>query len=597
MANKTLILCVSAMLSLAAKAQNTYFATGFDEGIPSSFTLHDNDGRTPSTDMQKLGFAVGTPWITTEEGDEGNKVACSTSWYKNAGQSDDWMVTGAIAVESDKATLEWRSRASDKDYRDGFSVYISEKGTDISDFDKAAPALRVTKETFEWTKHSISLAEYKGKTIYVAFVNDSKDKTCLYLDDLFAGVPSSVGIKALDRVSRLYGDVPVNAIVSATGDKAINGFTVGLRYGSTTSEQHFDQTLKPGEETSVALDAKMAIQRNATVPYELWIKAEGDSTGVSGKVSAYPWKIVVEEVTGTWCGYCVGGLATMKTMNEKHPDTFVGIALHNSTPTWPDAMAAGVEDYHDALFSRMGFSGYPNCVLNRNSMFNVNPTQMETYHNAILNSMKNNCGVQLQASYNAQTGMIEASTDIYFTENVDGSKYGLAYVLIENNVHRTHEELGIPENQASGYDQNNYYAGGGYGPMGGFENLPSTVPAEQMWYDDVARKIYPDFDGYRSVLPEDAKEGEKYTDSRSLDIPSNVLERENVELAVLLLDKNGIVANADKVAIDGLTTGIAGVTATFPDHDGACYNLSGMRISKPTKGIYISGGKKIAVGK
>lgn len=51
MKKNVIIACTALLLAGSAKAQITYFSTGFDEGMPSAFTLHDVDGRTPSTDM------------------------------------------------------------------------------------------------------------------------------------------------------------------------------------------------------------------------------------------------------------------------------------------------------------------------------------------------------------------------------------------------------------------------------------------------------------------------------------------------------------------------------------------------------------------
>ena len=36
--------------------------------------------------------------------------------------------------------------------------------------------------------YEISLREYEGKTIHIAFVNDSEDKATLYIDDITVGV-------------------------------------------------------------------------------------------------------------------------------------------------------------------------------------------------------------------------------------------------------------------------------------------------------------------------------------------------------------------------------------------------------------------------
>ena len=595
--------CAAMLATCGMSAQDTYFATNFNDGIPSSFTLHDVDQRTPSIDMQKLGFAVGTSWIATTEPDaDDNQVACSTSWYKNAGTSNDWMITGAIMIKSEKAVLRWRSRASDKDYRDGMAVYISEKGTAAGDFDTSAPIYSAKKENYAWTEHSISLSAYKGKTIYIAFVNNSTDANCLYVDDIFVGVPSKVNMTLdLGRVIKEYGDINISGKAFATDGLSHNGFTIGYRVNGNTVEQTFNEPIAAEGATSFTLDTPLHIDRNQTVKYEAWIKCDGDSTGVTGKTSAYPLKLVSEEVTGTWCGYCVRGIVGMKNMREKYPDTFIGIAIHNdSNPKWPDAMAAGVEDYHDYVYSSCGITGYPHCVFSRNPNYSIDPGDMEKYYKAIMDATENNTGIELKAAYNSMTGKIDATADVYFAQKQTGTDYRLAYVIIENSVHRTHADLGLEPNEPSGYDQNNYYADNAQGAMGGFESLPSTVNAEQMWYNDVARSIYPEPRGEEGIIPSDIAEGDHFSHSVSLDIPSNVLNRENTEIIALLLDKNGIIVNADKVVADGITTGIRTISGNTTDSSlttcGARYNLQGMRVGSGAKGIVISNGRKYAVG-
>lgn len=590
---RTFVTAFAAIIMVAnANGQSSYLSTGFDEGIPSSFTLHDADGRTPSTDMQKLGFAVGTPWIVVTEGKEGNKVACSTSWYKNAGQSDDWMVTGAIDIKSKNAVLKWRARASDKTYRDGYKIYVSETGAEVNDFDRTESLFSVSQEAFSWTEHSLSLEKYAGKTIYIAFVNDSKDKTCLYVDDIFIGIPSNVGITPnLSRVINQYGEVALTGQVFATGDKDVTSYSVGYRIGNQSYEQDFDTPLKTNEKTDFTLDRKFHIDRNQTLDYAVWVKSGADSTGISGAVSAYPWKIVSEEITGTWCGYCPRGAVAMKRMNEKYPDSFIGIAVHSSSPAWFDAMAEGVENYNSELNSLIN-AGYPHCIMNRNVMYSIDPANLESYYNSIRTQSSNNCGVQVSASYDYKSDKINAVTDIYFASDIENADYRLAYVVIENGVHRTNADLGLPDGAATGYEQNNYYAGT-TGDMGGFENLPPTVPADKMWYDDVARAIYPDFKGADGLFPTEIADGDHFTHTYSMDIPKNILEGDNTELIVLLIDKNGIIANADKVKIEDGTTGISLISNDAENEtDKAYYNLNGMRISKPGNGVYIYNGKK-----
>lgn len=594
---KKVIFALAALLTTSnLNAQDTYFTTSFEDGIPSSFTLHDVDQRTPSNDMQKIGFAVGTPWIDILEPDgNGNHIACSTSWYKNAGKSNDWMVTEGIEIKSEKAVLRWRSRASDKDYRDGMAVYVSEKGTNVDDFDTSAPVYQAKKENYVWTEHTVDLSAYKGKKVYIAFVNNSTDANCLYVDDIFVGVPSKVNISLdLARVSKTYGDIVVSGNAFATDKQTHKGFSVGYRVNGKTVEQTFDQTITADGKTAFTLDTPLHIERNQTIDYDAWIKCDGDSTGISSKVSAYPLKLVSEEVTGTWCGYCIRGIVGMKTMNDKYPDTFIGIAIHNDSNTkWPDAMAAGVEDYHDYIYNSCGITGYPHCVFSRNPNYSIDPQYMEKCYTAIMSEADNYTGIELKAQYNKNTGKIDTNTDIYFAKKQSNTNYKLAYVIVENNVHRTHAELGLAENEPSGYDQNNYYGNNAQGvEMGGYEKMGSTVRAEQIWYNDVARSIYPTPQGEEGIIPADIAEGDHFSNEVSLDIPTNVLNSANTEVIVLLLEKNGIIVNADKVKIEGIETGIEEVANNNTIDTNAYYNLQGMRVAKGTKGLLIHSGKK-----
>ena len=594
---KKVIFALAALLTASnLNAQDTYFTTSFEDGIPSSFTLHDVDQRTPSNDMQKIGFAVGTPWIDILEPDgNGNHIACSTSWYKNAGKSNDWMVTEGIDIKSEKAVLRWRSRASDKDYRDGMAVYVSEKGTNVDDFDTSAPVYQAKKENYTWIEHTVDLCAYKGKKVYIAFVNNSTDANCLYVDDIFVGVPSKVNMSLdLARVSKTYGDIFVSGNAFATDKQTHKGFSVGYRVNGKTVEQTFDQTITADGKTAFTLDTPLHIERNQTIDYDAWIKCDGDSTGISSKVSAYPLKLVSGEVTGTWCGYCIRGIVGMKTMNDKYPDTFIGIAIHNDSNTkWPDAMAAGVEDYHDYIYNSCGITGYPHCVFSRNPNYSIDPQYMEKCYTAIMSEADNYTGIELKAQYNKNTGKIDTNTDIYFAKKQSNTNYKLAYVIVENNVHRTHAELGLAENEPSGYDQNNYYGNNAQGvEMGGYEKMGSTVRAEQIWYNDVARSIYPTPQGEEGIIPADIAEGDHFSNEVSLDIPTNVLNSANTEVIVLLLEKNGIIVNADKVKIEGIETGIEEVPNNNTIDTNAYYNLQGMRVAKGTKGLLIHSGKK-----
>ena len=50
------------------------------------------------------------------------------------------------------------------------------------------------------------------------------------------------------------------------------------------------------------MDKPFLLERNATAQWKAWVKSGTDSVSYSGNTSAYLWKLVAEEITGTWCG-------------------------------------------------------------------------------------------------------------------------------------------------------------------------------------------------------------------------------------------------------------------------------------------------------
>lgn len=606
-------LCAATLIAVSTQAQTTYLATSFDEGIPETFQNWDIDENQPSTDMANLGFTIGTAWIVTTEGKDNNAVACSTSWYKNAGTSNDWMVLPPIEIKDAEAKIIWRARASDKDLRDGYKLYIghfpdADSGRDYimpDDFDLLSPLYSTNKETFDWNLHTISLADYVGQTVYLAFVNDSKDKTCLYIDDIFVGVPAAVGL-SLDfgRCYDGYGDITISGKAYATLSQPVEQYTIGFEMNGKTIEQTFDGTLEPGVQVPFTLSETAYLEKNATADYRAWIKAGDDQSEQNGRLSAYLWKVVAEEVTGTWCQYCVRGIGAMNYMRENDPEGFIGIAIHNnSSSTVPDSMAISGEEYRKWVMATYSMNGYPHCVLNRNAQYSIDPGIIPTTAASIKRNGQNYYGLTLSATYNPETNRIAADTEVLFAKDFDNTNFKLAYIVIENDVHRTHAETGILDNYC-GYDQVNAYAGGAMGECYGFENLPGIVNADDIWYQDVARG-YDGTDGYKGIeglFPKNISEGDVFTHQMELDMPETVLVKENAELVVLLLSKSGAILNAEKCPIAQQSAEPTAVEfgAVVQRHtEPAVYDLQGRVVSKSghslQPGIYIIGGKKVVV--
>lgn len=557
-----LLIIYMLMGQVSLFARTDYLSCDFSDGIPADFSLYDRDGNTPSPEMEELGYASGTPWIAISE-DDTNMVAASTSWYRTPGTSDDWMVTPPVKVEDAGAVFRWKAKAADKDYRDGYAVYISETGNTPDDFDTANPAFSIKAEAKDWTSREFSLGEYIGKEIYIAFVNNTRDRSQLFVDDLFAGVPPLLEISSgMDRVMTSPGKIRIIAHIVNNSADDISSFTIGYSFGgSEITKKDFSRTVKAGNQIRVEFVSDAEIERNETLPFTLSVYAGNSSHECTGSISAYLQKTVAEEVTGTWCGYCVRGIAAMNYMKRIHPDEFIGIAAHLGSASWPDPME--MADYNDWLFSQFGMSGFPHLIVNRSISTMGDPANLETYFKRY-KDREPRFGLGLSVKGDPSDNTVTAYTDIFSAYDLSDARYRLAYVLIENNVHSdgyTYDEAGnrVPD---PGWQQNNYYAGDPTADMGGFEDLPAIVPAEDMWYNDVARFFSDDFLGIEGSVPSEIGEGLACTHEYSFEIPASVLDRSNTELCVMLLnEKSGEIVNADIVSLRDAFSGVDAINS------------------------------------
>ncbi|MEI7594230.1 MAG: choice-of-anchor J domain-containing protein [Bacteroidota bacterium] len=179
------------------------FTENFQNGMPSNFTLINNDGSTPNDSI--FGNKA---WIIMEnEQLLGDSVAASTSWYTSGVKiADDWMITPAITI-IEGCALSWNAMAIQAEYPDGYEVKISTTGLQITDF--TTNLISVAQEFPNWTKRTVDLSAYQGQTVYIAFRNNSNDMNMLFIDDIevYQKNPFDVTINKIDYSP--YNEYPI----------------------------------------------------------------------------------------------------------------------------------------------------------------------------------------------------------------------------------------------------------------------------------------------------------------------------------------------------------------------------------------------------
>lgn len=248
-------------------------------------------------------------------------------------------------------------------------------------------------------------------------------------------------------------------------------------------------------------------------------------------------KIVVgEEATGTWCQWCPRGAVFMDKFAADYNGFWAGIAVHNGDPMT-------VTDYDAGIGTLIG--GYPSALVDR--LGDVDPSQMSSDFFTRLQTAPK--GVLTNgANWDPATRVLNVSVSTEMLQATTGA-YKVACVLTEDGVTGT----------GSGYNQSNAYAGGNNGVMGGFESLPSPVPAAQMVYDHVARAIAPSFGGQTGVIATTTTVGDNYTANFSFTLPATWDETQ-MHIVGMLIDPQGKIDNAGYTNInEAVQNGYVGV--------------------------------------
>ncbi len=192
-------------------AQALPFTEGFESELAECWQNIDNDGD-------------GNTW-RSEEGTEtkpahsGNYSYSSESYINNLGAltPDNWLITPALAIPAEGATLAWWVAAQDPNYpADHYEVKVSTSAT-MSTFTSVYDE---TIASGDWEERTVNLNNYAGQTIYIAFVhNNCTDNFRMKIDDI--SVTPGVGIRDNDNTVSVYPN-PANNIINVNAASNIN---------------------------------------------------------------------------------------------------------------------------------------------------------------------------------------------------------------------------------------------------------------------------------------------------------------------------------------------------------------------------------------
>lgn len=117
--------------------------------------------------------------------------------------------------------------------------------------------------------------------------------------------------------------------------------------------------------------------------------------------------------------------------------------------------------------------------------------------------------------------------------------YRVGFATLENNVHVAGDARYNQTNSLSGQSNGGIWAR--------YESLPSVIPSDSMWYQEVARSVV-GFDGVEGSLPAAPQAGVDYAFSQRVPVPPAIAQGREMEVIAYLIDATaGKVLNAQSI--------------------------------------------------
>lgn len=227
-------------------------------------------------------------------------------------------------------------------------------------------------------------------------------------------------------------------------------------------------------------------------------------------------RILIEDFTGTWCGYCPRVMYALENLANQTED-MVMIGIHRFQKSNPSAYGYDPFTYNaSVLENQVGLSGYPFAMLDRDASWKYpEPSNLSQAYQYI----GSNADVGIKMTSNLNGGNLDLDVDIKFLKDFTAENLKLVvYVLEDGIIH----------------DQVNYTS-----YFGGVSIIKNYE------HNHVLRASLTGANLLGEAIPSaDTGEGQVYSLNFDDTIPSNVSNSSNISFAVFVLDGNGIVLNA-----------------------------------------------------
>lgn len=581
---------------------------------------YEGDHNNPASTMSALEFdADNQPWnFSIRESDESyDYCMASHSLYAPSGKSDDWAVIPQLAIPDERCYLSFDAQSYYSSKSDSLSVIIFESEENIGVltdevmarfkaegkrvlYTRLVPGTSEETLSGDWQHFEISLAEYAGKKIYIAFVNDNYNQSAIFVDNvlverdlIYSVALNSDGTVVQQASADIAGSVVIEAndltfssivlkLIDAEGNilETISESGLSLSEGSAYKfDFKKELPLLVGEENDFAIEVTLDERVNLT------------RSSIKNLAFKPTKRVVLEKMTGTTCQFCPGGIIAVEEMKRVAGDQIIPVAIHTYTG---DNLSAGLSAYSDFLY----LSGAPTGRIDRlpiissplwqNDLEEDENFGMLSFSNKVdgdtwLDLMNWQLGqlttvdIDIDAQYDATSGdTISIDVLVKSAINSKNLNYGIFTVIVED---------GLTGTQSNNYHSNPDPLLGDWGKNG----IYGQSAVKGVVYEDVARAVIgTTFNGTPGMIPADLAANAEYKATVGCELPAEVSNWSNAKAVVMLVDNNtGMIVNAAAAKFVDVQTGIESISSDASVAKTEFFTLGGVAVSAPQRGVNI----------
>lgn len=576
------------------------------------YLLYEGDHNKPSSAMQDLGFDVdNSPWlfVIRESESSSDYCAASTSIYNPTGKSDDWMAIPRLSIENADYYLSFDVQSYYKSKADRLKVLVLEDDAVYSNFTKElydkfkangkviydeqlTPGESEEGLSGDWTHVEKSLAEYAGKNIYIAFVNENDNQSMIFLDNLKVYYKGDFNFAPNVQNTQINKEsTTVGAVVKVTSDKTYNSISATLTSEDGSFKSTYTDTpskpITSAENYSFTFPDKMPLKVGEQNKYTISIDLGGTVYSQTNTISNLAYEttkhVVIEEATGTWCVNCPRGILAMEYLESIYGDLIIPITIHSSSESGSDPFN------YSKYTSALGLNAFPSGLVNRidtvYSPTSIDANQLyhfdsedgnQTFYDIAKREFNSYAIADVaidKAIYDVNNKTVQISGNVNYALNMNSLNHNIAFVVLED---------GLVDYQANGHYGSTDPLLGKFGKGGEYGTATPKIT-----FVDVARKVPNDnFAGESGFIPVSVTAGQPVAFNKVFSLPENVTNWDNTKVVVMLLDANTErVLNAARLKMSAGTAGINDATVSE----------NGITISGENGSISVNGGSDLNV--